>query len=214
MYDVVYADPAWRYRNIRTGGSHTSGAAQKYPTMALDEIMAMPVGSIVARDSLCFLWATTPMGDDPFKVLRAWGFTFKTKWYWNKVGRKGTGYWTRGEVEELLIGVRGNVKAWRSSLSNFLDGVEFSTEEITYTSKPEGHSRKPAAVRDRITRLTPGCRRVELFATERPEGWDAFGLALDPLHNFRDHAFWAGFHGQRREGPPVQEASGRSSAAE
>lgn len=124
-FDVVLADPCWRYRNVKTGGSHTSGAAQKYPTMSVEEIAALPVPRIMARSSsVCFLWATTPLGVDPYEVLDRWGYTFKTKWYWHKTGRKGTGYWTRGCVEEVLIGVRGQVKAWRSNLDNWIEASE------------------------------------------------------------------------------------------
>ena len=197
MYDVILADPCWRYRNVKTGGSHTSGSAQKYPTMSLAELRAMPVKSIAAPASVCFLWATTPLGDDPFRVLEDWGFSYKTKWYWHKVGRKGIGYWTRGEVEEVLIGVRGPLKAWRSSLSNYLEGdgtlaEVFAREddELVLHLKPEGHSKKPEAVQERIEALMPDARRVELFATRPRAGWDTFGLALDPSHDFRSPEFW------------------------
>lgn len=196
LFDVLYADPAWRYRNLKTGGSHTSGAAQQYKTMALEEIAALPIRSVMARDSVCFLWATTPLGADPYAVLDAWGYDFKTKWYWHKIGRRGLGYWTRGCVEEVLIGVRGSVKAWRSNLDNWIEGGWTEDPEAfggVFESKPEGHSRKPAVVRQMIEYLTPEARRVELFATERPEGWAAYGLALDPFHNFLDPTFWESF---------------------
>lgn len=202
MYDVILADPPWAYRNLKTGGSHTSGAAQKYPTLTMHEIADLPVAEVVARDSVCFLWATTPLGRDPFTVLEQWGFGFKTKWYWHKTGRKGTGYWTRGEVEEVLIGVRGKVKAWRSSLSNYIEGggtlaEVFALDEgedrgdfHTLHTTPEGHSRKPAQVQARIEVLMPTARRLELFATQTRPGWDTFGLALDPAHDFRTPEFW------------------------
>lgn len=224
-FDVILADPSWAYRNLRTGGSHKSGSAQRYPTMALEEIVALPVGALAATDAVLFLWAPPPLGADPYRVVEAWGFTFKTEWYWHKVGRKGTGYWTRGCVEKLLIGVRGKVKAWRSNLDNWIEGGWTDDEDAfdgVFESKPEGHSRKPAVVRQMIEYLTPdvevclgcgrptkdrdcGCpagtgmrptRRVELFSTQ-PEvpGWDHFGLAIDPSHDFRDPAFWARFSG-------------------
>lgn len=184
-YDVCIADPAWKYRNAKTGGTHTSGAAQKYAVMELSDIIAMPVSSIMSRDSILGLWATTPFGADPFKVLEAWGYQYKTKFYWHKIGRKGTGYWLRGEVEELLIGVRGDVYAWRANVANWLE----TNEEPVIAAKPEPiHSRKPAAVRKLFTEQTPGCRRVELFSTETVDGWDGYGLTHG--HNFLDAAFW------------------------
>lgn len=193
-YDVIYADPCWSYRNLKTGGSHTSGSAQKYPTMTLDELASMPVNRLVHKDSVCFLWSTVPLGTYPFDLLEAWMYDYKTKWFWHKVGRKGLGYWTRGCVEEVFIGVRGNVKAWRSDLDNWIEGGGPEDPEAfdgVFESKPEGHSRKPAMVRQMIELLTPGASRVELFATERVPGWASYGLALDPSHDFRDPAFWS-----------------------
>jgi N6-adenosine-specific RNA methylase IME4 len=200
-YDVLYIDPPWPYRNVKTGGSHTSGAAQKYPTMTLDELAMMPLDDLAARDSVCFLWATTPLGADPFDLLSiCWPFKYKTKWYWHKVGRKGMGYWTRGAVEEVLIGVRGHVSAWRSTLSNWIeapgdDWLEILDDIPPFESVPSGHSRKPTRVREMIEILTPGARRVELFATEYAVGWDSYGLALDPAHDFRTPEFWEGILG-------------------
>lgn len=183
--------------------------------LTVTEIANLPVPSILARDAICALWATTPLGSDPYKVLTAWGFTYKTKLYWHKVGRKGIGYWLRGEIEELLIGIKGDVRAWRSSEANWLEVPEIL---CVGESKPEGHSRKPREVRDLLTHLTPGAARVELFATETVPGWDSYGLALDPSHNFLDPAFWEQFHGRDAEGssapvPPDDPAPAAPSAA-
>jgi N6-adenosine-specific RNA methylase IME4 len=178
-FDIIYADPPWQYRNVKTGGSHTSGAAQKYQTMSLDELSAMPVGSIAAKNSLLALWGTTPFGMDPYLLMERWGFKFITEIYWHKIGRKGTGYWLRGDVEKLLIGKRGTVKAWRFNHSNHI------------ALPTLGHSKKPPYFRQLLADRVPG-PRIELFATERFEEWDCYGLALDPAHDFRKFEFWHG----------------------
>lgn len=179
IYTTLLIDPPWTYRNVKTGGSHTSGSAQKYQTIPTSDVANMPVSSIAARDSVCFLWATTPLGGDPYAVLSAWGFTFKTEWYWHKIGRKGTGYWTRGCVEKLLIGTRGSVKAWRSNVDNY------------FATIPQGHSRKPAIARLRIEQLASPGPRVELFSTQ-PEipGWDHYGLSISQTHDVLSQEFW------------------------
>lgn len=221
-YGLIYADPSWQYRNVKTGGSHISGSAQKYPVMALHEIASMPVRDIAAKDCVLALWGTTPLGKDPYEVLAAWGFTYKTELYWHKVGRKGTGYWLRGDVEKLLIGTRGKVPAWRHNLSNWVEVDQPTLQAAARVSdqlhwladgghtdlvddlsevlhsfdlsglavKPTGHSHKPETVRALLTQLTPDVPRVELFATDRAEGFDSFGLELDPSHDFRDQSFW------------------------
>lgn len=197
-FDVILADPNWGYRNKKTGGSHTSGSAQKYETMDPQEIAKLPVGQLAnPKGSVLFLWATTPLGADPYMVMQAWGFRYKTEWYWHKTGRLGLGYWTRGAVEKLLIGIRGKVPAWRSTLDNWIptdDDPRHWIEQIdsqAFEAKPEHHSRKPAVVRERIEALTPGATRVELYSTQ-PEvpNWTHYGLAIDPTHDFRHPDFW------------------------
>lgn len=38
LYDVIYADPPWSYKNKRTGGSSVSGAGIHYKVMDLEDI--------------------------------------------------------------------------------------------------------------------------------------------------------------------------------
>jgi N6-adenosine-specific RNA methylase IME4 len=168
MYQVVYADPPWSYRNQRTGGSHRSGAAQHYPTLTVDEVAALPVRRLVARSATLWLWATVPLLPEILPVMGAWGFTYKTALIWHKTGRKGIGYWFRGEAECLLFGVRGRVPAFRSPRSNVI------------AAPVEGHSRKPDVFRALIESVTPHQSRLELFA-RRPAtaGWTCTGFESD-----------------------------------
>ena len=55
------------------------GAAEKhYPTMSIADLCALPVADIAAADSALFLWATFPQLPAALKLIRAWGFTYKT----------------------------------------------------------------------------------------------------------------------------------------
>ena len=199
-YDVILADPCWSYRNKKTGGSHTSGAEQHYQTMSTEEIGALPIPAIAARHSVCFLWATVPLMIDAFHVLSRWDYSYRTAWFWHKVQHKGIGYWTRGVVEVLLVGVRGNVKAWRSSWDNWIEDAPKTLMDafdvVDDMHQPvlhdvvRRHSQKPEAVQDRIEQLMPSARRVELFATRTRPGWDCYGLHIDKTHDFRRAGFW------------------------
>ena len=170
-YNIFYADPGWKYDNQRTGGSHKSGAAQKYTVMTVDEICNLPVNQIAEKDSVLFLWATVPMLPEALMVMATWGFKYKTKITWHKTGRFGLGYWFRGEVEELLFGVRGKVRAFRCQLPNFIETPAL------------GHSEKPEEFRKLIETATAKTieapRRLELFARKRIPGWDAWGNEAD-----------------------------------
>ena len=169
MYQVIYADPPWAYRNQKTGGSHRSGAAQKYPTLTPFEVAAIPVSTLVTRPATLWLWATVPLLPEILPVIPAWGFTYKTTIIWRKTGRKGLGYWFRGEVELLLFGIAGRVPSFRSPDSNVIN------------APVEEHSRKPTCFRQLIERYTPNQSRVELFARETDDlsGWTCHGFESD-----------------------------------
>ena len=46
--------------------------------MGIDELCALPVETLAAKDCLLFLWATFPMLPEALRLIQAWGFTFKT----------------------------------------------------------------------------------------------------------------------------------------
>ena len=170
-YGVVLADPPWSYRNKRTGGSMSSGADAKYATMTAEEIEGLGplIESVSHPGSYCFLWATCSLKDVALRVLAAWGYTYKTTVYWNKIGRLGMGFWFRGQVEELLVGARPKAKPFRCQERNIIEHPTL------------GHSHKPEAFSELIERAVPSEKRLELFATRHRPGWTCLGYELDSL---------------------------------
>jgi len=171
-FNVLYIDPPWQYKNKKTGGSHTSGAAQKYDILSIADIKGLPISRIMdPAGSVCFMWITMPLlidGTGP-DVMRAWGFKPKAGLCWDKTAF-GTGYWFRGQMEVLMFGIRGRVPAWRTSVSNY------------YSEPRSSHSRKPFYYRrliTEVTRLHKMTRRVEIFATTKAWNWTSWGNALD-----------------------------------
>ena len=163
-YRLIYADPPWSYRNVKTGGSLKSGAAQKYPVMSVDEIASLPVPAISMRDSVLFLWATVPLLPEALHVMKSWGFEYKTAFFWKKKSF-GLGYWFRGVIEVCLIGIKGNIKPFRMQIPNFIE------------TKPGRHSEKPKEMYVILEKLNLN-PKIELFARERRAGWDAWGLEV------------------------------------
>lgn len=169
-YSIIYADPPWKYNDSCHSGRR--GACYKYPTMSLIDIQSLPLKAIAADNSVLFLWVTFPMLAECLALMPLWGFTYKTVGFvWvkgNLITEKfpiGMGNWTRSNPEVCLLGIRGKPK-------RFSAGVR---SEII--SPRETHSKKPAEVRQRIVDLMgPSCLpRIELFARERPAGWDVWG---------------------------------------
>lgn len=166
---MIYADPPWQYRNLKTGGNMNSGASQKYETMPLDDICNLPIKGIIDKNAVLFLWATVPLLPDAMKVMDAWGFKYKSMLTWRKVMSQGLGFWFSIQTEHLLFGVRGQVKAFRSHKSNI----------IQYPCWKLNHSEKPTKFRALVTQVTKGLEpKIELFARERIVGWDSWGNQL------------------------------------
>ncbi|MGH7165064.1 MAG: MT-A70 family methyltransferase [Nitrospiraceae bacterium] len=187
-YDVLLADPPWSYRNVRTGGSMKSGSLAKYQTLTVEQLCQMhwPLNQIVKPRSALFLWVTSPMKPEGLQVMGAWGYRYAATIYWDKTSvrrfwveelvrfvtelresRLGMGHWYRGQVEELLVGIRGGYPAFRCQERNII-------------REPSGpHSHKPTRSHELIEKATPGTRRLELFATQKRPGWDAVGIEID-----------------------------------
>jgi len=168
-YKIIFADPPWEYESVKMGGSMKSGAAQKYPTMSLERLCKLPVKNIVDKSGcVLFLWVTTPLKYDiaTSGLLEKWGFEYKTTVYWRKLGRMGTGYWFRGEVEDCWVCIHGNVEPFRLQIPNFIQ------------SKVGEHSAKPIEFRAIINEVAQKFNlnpKIELFARDRIEGWACWG---------------------------------------
>ena len=73
-YNVIYADPPWRYEQKSLQGA----AENHYPTMNINDMCALPVGDLADKDCVLFLWATFPMLPEALRLIDAWGFQYKT----------------------------------------------------------------------------------------------------------------------------------------
>lgn len=86
-YGVIYADPPWSYRQQGNGA-----AARHYPTMTPDEIKALPVQALAAKDCALLMWATFPNLQQALDTIRAWGFEYKTLAFcWIKKNKRSGG---------------------------------------------------------------------------------------------------------------------------
>lgn len=173
LYNIIYADPPWEYEQKSTGNGNVSGAADKYNTMKISDIQALPIKNIIDNDAVLFLWATVPLLSDAMTLFPAWGFKYKSLIVWEKTGVYGMGNWVRIQEELLLFGVRGKVKPFKHQEKNI------------YRHPVCDHSAKPHFFRELIMKLPKFEKqnRLELFARSRKgmfqdyeyEGWDVFG---------------------------------------
>lgn len=173
-YSVIYADPPWDYRSCGVGATSRGTAAKHYKTMTTDDICKLPVHEICGGGAACFLWSTFPNISEGIKVLEAWGFQYKTAAFvWvKKNARSGTNFWgmgayTRANAEVCLLGVSPGFKAKERIRSHKVHQI--------IEAPFEGHSKKPDETRRRIVELLGDVPRLEMFARQRVDGWDAWG---------------------------------------
>ncbi len=172
------------------GGQNASGSAaiggqppeDHYKTMPLEEMKALPVADMMARDSLLAMWAVGSHLDAALELGEAWGFHFVTDlFYWlkQKLVRAdqvdlftgdipppsfSMGYHTRKQLEPCLLFKRGKGLPVR----------DHGVPQLIITPRAE-HSRKPAEQYDRLHRLYGTVTRIELFARNTRPGWTSWG---------------------------------------
>ncbi len=173
-FGVVYADPPWDYRgqlqHAGPGSGDTGGAVRHYPTVTLESLAALEVRRIRARDSLLFMWSSSPHLDQAIALGKRWGFAWATvAFVWDKQ-RLNPGFYTLSQCELCLVFKHGRIPAPRGARN---------VRQLV-SEKRGAHSQKPEEVRRRIEAMFPEVRKIELFARERAAGWTAWGLdALD-----------------------------------
>ena len=163
-YRVIYADPPWKYGNDFTKAMPGSTRPNDYyPTMSISEICEMEISEITDENAVLFLWVTSPILEDAFQVIKAWGFKYKASFVWDKIGHN-FGYYNSVRHEFLLVCTKGSCLPDESILFDSVQSIE-----------KMAHSEKPEKFRQIIDELYQSGRRIELFARKRIDKWDAYG---------------------------------------
>lgn len=188
-YSIIYADPPWFYNDRKCGSAKFGlGSVGTYGCLTTEQICGIPVDKWTAPEgAVCFLWATWPNLPAAIRVLEAWGFTYKTLgWCWVKTNRVngepffGPGFYTKANTEPCLFGVRGKSHP-RPIVNTISQILESPGDTLVSPARVGKHSEKPALARDRIVELFGDLPRLEMFARQRAEGWDAWGNEINPL---------------------------------
>ena len=196
-FGTILADPPWQFQN-RTGKmAPEHKRLSRYGTMTIQEILELPVHMFAAERSHLYLWVPNALLEDGLRVMRAWGFQYKSNIVWHKIRKdggsdgRGVGFYFRNVTELLLFGVRGK------GVRTLAPGRR--QVNLIGTRKRE-HSRKP----DEIYQLVESCSwgpYLELFARTRRPHWTVWGnQAPEENHKFTGPSF-NGAYRQRVEDP-------------
>ena len=166
-FRVIYADPAWSY-NDKQDTPQLGGASKHYDTMTINQLSKLPVNKIAENNSVLFLWVTSPLLEDAFKVISSWGFKYKTSFIWDKV-KHNMGHYNSVRHEILLVCTKGSCTPDNKILYNSVQRIE----------RNNNHSEKPIEFLNIIDDLYNYGNKLEMFCrTIKKQNWYGWGNEL------------------------------------
>lgn len=172
-FRIIYCDVPYKYDYELEGSPN-------YPTLSEDEIIHLndkegtPITTVFAQDAVILFWTPLPKIEEALRIIKAWGFTYKTGIVWSKEkegkSQEGTGYYIRATCELLLIATKG-APGTPLPKDRPLGILKFPRTRI--------HSQKPDIMRQWIMKMYPNEKYLELFARETVNGWTGWGDQLD-----------------------------------
>jgi N6-adenosine-specific RNA methylase IME4 len=161
--------PPWKYVGLNQADEY--GHAERHYDCLDDEQLKKykvgdrPVKDMMDKNSVLFLWVTSPLLERCFPIIEAWGFEYKSSFVWDKV-KHNMGHYNSVRHELLLVCVKGSCKPDVPKLVDSVQSIERS----------KTHSEKPEEFRKIIEGLYDHGRKLELFRRGKsPEGWDIDG---------------------------------------
>lgn len=171
-YSTIVADPPWDYSDgcVALGPGHGVLRANQplpYSGMQVEEIAALLVGDLAAKDCRLFLWTTNRYLRAAFDVLDGWGFTYRQTLVWHKPDVNLQGSVAPNSAEFILVAVKGSP-----------DRLGTLPSSVFGIARKGGHSAKPDAFGDFVEQVSPG-PYVELFCRRPRLGWDHWGKGYE-----------------------------------
>lgn len=182
-YATIVADPPWDHsdgtglhlgnKDLRRPPIYGPQRATRppYAPLSLEEIAALPVRALAAKDAHLYLWTTQRYLRASFEVAEAWGFSVSCTLTWCKAPMGFMGGAFRSSTEFIQFCRRGSLPHKTQAPSRW-----FTWPRVGWTqSDPAAkHSRKPEAFLDLVEQVSPG-PYLELFARRARFGWDYWG---------------------------------------
>jgi len=170
-YSTIVVDPPWRYGKWgKASKPNYEGHIPKesdlpYDWMSVEEIKALPVGSLANKNCELYLWTTQKYLPDTFEVIKSWGFKYCQTLTWcKKPMGKGQGGVYCPTTEFLILARRGKMPK--------VERIDTTWWQVSRAWKT--HSKKPEFFQDLIEQVSEA-PRLEMFARREREGWDVFG---------------------------------------
>ena len=178
-YQLLYADPPWRYEVYDRDTGLDRAPDAHYETLSVEQMSSMVPP--IANNALLAMWVYDPMLPEAMWLADFWGFDFCTvlfRWLKNTENpgqlrlfpmeerlNFGMGYHTRGG---------GCEEVWLFKRGKGLPVLRHDIRKEFFTPVRE-HSRKPAEVAEWLVDLYGDVPRIEMFARTQRPGWAVMG---------------------------------------
>ena len=169
-HDVIVVDIPWSC-TPEVNNDDEKRTESNSPTNVFESLVSIPVKTISKQDSALFIWVRFPFISNAYHVIQAWGFTYRAcAFVWHKEISKKIGskiisnYKHPNENNLCLLATRGKMELH----------VQEIAELINSNSPVRGNAQKPYEQYERIERLYPGARYLDLFIDPKRKGWDVW----------------------------------------
>ena len=174
-YSLIYADPPWKQskggkKNVR---ENSSGKPLDYSVLSLQEIenILNQVTQITTENSIMFLWTIDKYLFEAQQIGERLGYKLHARMIWDKVTGIPAAFTVRYGHEYLLYMYRGKLTPVAKD--------ERGKIHTVFREQVKKHSQKPEIAYQIIERLYPESTKLELFARNKRDGWDAWGNEVD-----------------------------------
>lgn len=177
-YEIAYIDPAWLYY----GDPKKNAAAGKhFGCMAFEDVASLPVREILARRAALFCWMTSPLMHRQMTTVARWGLHFRgISHVWVKTRKDGGLIHGQGIRPTLTKPTAEFLTVWTTNARGRVFPLLTEKQpQVVLHPRTERHGGKPNVFRDLIVELLGDRKRIELWARDCHDGWDAVGDELE-----------------------------------
>jgi N6-adenosine-specific RNA methylase IME4 len=173
-YSIIYTDPPWRQSK---GGIRKARPQQErsldYHTLSISDIKDIQISSmkLCEENHACFMWTIDKFLHESELMMKELGYKLHARFIWDKENGVAPAFTIRYSHEYLLWFYKGKMQP----ISITTRGKY--TTVIREISKK--HSQKPASAYRMIEELYPNSLRLEMYARNIKDGWDAWGDEIE-----------------------------------
>lgn len=190
-FNLISSDPPWAFGDrLQKMKSSTKRSAQsQYSTLTASEVAALDVPSIAdPQYCLLALWVPSVLLPEGFEVMKAWGFNYKQTFIWVKTKKNLTKHVKKlidagKEVDVNELMAFGMGRLFRQSHEIALIGtmgkvythLQNKSQRSVMFDINRGHSTKPELLQDRLDRMFPEAKKLEMFGRRLRSNWTVIG---------------------------------------